>query len=150
MKKRKLKKIFFIIAAIVLSFGAYNIFWYFSIISKYKDYSENMDELIAYKSYFLNPHDGYLYNVKYPDYLTFTGNLGISDEKNNLALIIWPSLYGENEYGVRIITDEETYEIMVDKNMKAANSSFNSIIDEYKEEIEKLFEKANKQWNIID
>lgn len=110
-----------------------------------------MEEFVPNRSYILNPGDGYLYNVKYSDYLTFTGNLAVAADNNEVSLLIWPSLFnGENRYGVRIATDDDTYEIMVDKNIKAKESESNHIIDKYKEEIQVLFQKADETWGVIE
>lgn len=147
MKKNKAKKVVLIIAIIVLLFGIYNLLWYFTTQSKYTNYSEGMDEFVANKSYVLNPGNGYLYNVKYPDYLTFTGNLAVADENNEVSLIIWPSFYGEDEYGIRITTNDDSYEIMIDKDMKSVEN--NDILDKYKKEIRMLFQKADEKWGIM-
>lgn len=147
----KSKKLYIIITVIILLFGVYNLIWYYVTQSKYDNFSERMDEFVKNRSYVLNPGDGYLYNVKYPDYLTFTGNLGVSDEKNEISLIIWPSLFnGENEYGVRIIDEDESYEIMVDKDMKAEDSEIEDIVNKYQDEIQILFQKADEKWGIIE
>lgn len=151
MSKSKSKKLYIIITVIILLFGVYNLIWYYVTQSKYDNFSEKMDEFVKNRSYVLNPGDGYVYNVKYPDYLTFTGNLGVSDEKNEISLIIWPSLFnGENEYGVRIIDEDESYEIMVDKDMKAEDSEIEDIVNKYQDEIQILFHKADEKWGIIE
>ncbi len=151
MSKSKRKKLYIILTVLILLFGVYNLIWYFVTQSKYDNLSKKMDEVVKNRSYVLNAGDGYVYNVKYPDYLTFIGNLGVSDEKNEMSLIIWPSLFnGDNEYGVRIIDEDESYEIMVDKDMKAEDSEIKDIVNKYKDEIQILFQKADEKWGIIE
>lgn len=147
----KSKKLYITVTVIILLFGVYNIIWYFTTQSKYDNFSKKMDEVVKNSSYVLNTGDEYVYNVKYPDYLTFTGNLGVSDEKNEISLIIWPSLFnGENEYRLRIIDEDESYEIVVDKDMKAEDSESEDIINKYQNEIQILFHKADEKWGIIE
>ncbi|MEG1179994.1 MAG: hypothetical protein RSD42_06260, partial [Oscillospiraceae bacterium] len=66
----------------------------------------------------------------------------------NYVLLIWPVVFGEDEYGVLINGDKETYSVYVDKFMKAKDPREQYIIDEHKAQVEKLFEKANKFWDI--
>lgn len=150
MKLSKGKKIIILLMVICLLFGVYNLIWYFTTQVKYSTYSENMDEFIPNRSYVLEGEDGYLYNVKYPDYLSFTGNLGVSNNNNEVSLIIWPSIFGEDKYGLKIDTIDDSYEIIIDREMKAEVSEDDKIIEKYKEEIEKLFQKADERWNIMD
>lgn len=49
--------------------------------------------------------DGFDYSVKWPDYLSFTGNFavgfpGTSEDPFTDGLIIWPKIFGGYEYGV--------------------------------------------------
>ena len=150
MKLSKGKKIIILLMVICLLFGVYNLIWYFTTQVKYSTYSENMDEFIPNRSYVLEGEDGYLYNVKYPDYLSFTGNLGVSNNNNEVSIIIWPSIFGEDKYGLKIDTIDDSYEIIIDREMKAEVSEDDKIIEKYKEEIEKLFQKADERWNIMD
>lgn len=150
MKKGKKRRVIIILTVIGVLFGLYNLIWYFTTQSKYGNYIDHMDEFVANRSYILNPGDGYLYNVKYPDYLTFTGNLGISDDNHLISLIIWPSFIGENKYGVRITDNDNVYEVMLDKEMKAKESENNEIIDKHIGEIQEMFQKADEQWDIIE
>lgn len=150
MKLSNGKKIIIILIVICLLFVLYNIIWYFAIQSKYSEYSKNMDEFIPNRSYVLDGEDGYLYNVKNPDYLSFTGNLGISNNNNEVSLIIWPSFFGEAKYGIKIDTIDDSYEIIIDREMKAEVSEDDKIIEKYKEEIERLFQKADERWNIMN
>jgi hypothetical protein len=150
MNNKKIKSFIILILTLILLFALYNLVWYFATQSKYGGYVKDMDELFANRSYVLEPGDGYLYNVKYPDYLSLTGNLGVTDEENGVALIIWPSFFGEDSYGVRIATDRDTYLVMVNKDIKAIDSVDDDVIDKYKEEIKMLFQKADNKWGIIE
>lgn len=47
-----------------------------------------------------------------------------------------------------IETEEETYQIMTDKNMKADDEYMQPIIDQNKEEIQDLLNRANEKWEL--
>lgn len=64
---------------------------------------------IENKSYVYTADDDYLYNVKMPDYLTYTGNLCVSVPKGECALLICPKVIGDYDYGVQIQIGEEIY-----------------------------------------
>lgn len=72
-KKRKL--IMIIISTCIVLFALYNLSWLYLTRTKYNQFSNDMQEIMANRTY-VKQEDGYLYNVKYPDYLSFTGNLG--------------------------------------------------------------------------
>ncbi|UAC48328.1 hypothetical protein K6959_17700 [Bacillus aquiflavi] len=102
--------------------------------------------------------DGYYFSVKKPDYLSYTGNLAITNKTNDLSIIIWPLLTKGYEYGLQMTSDDQTiYHIIVDSDLKYVddkNSKFidktvaNKIIKDNKTEIEAMVSKAHNIWNI--
>ena len=108
------------------------------------------------------------YAVFRPDYPTFTGNLSIGEGFDNPSegdvicnMIIWPSITGENEFGVSlkkvISVDEngelafETYSFMFDKNaepLEELNEEEYQMIENHKDEIECIYRKAYDMWGI--
>ena len=159
--KKKLLKIFMIIAIL---FIAYNAIWFAWSRSKYGKLSEGMEENSF--SNFITPRyiyaeDGYDYLVKYPGYLSFTGNLSIglpatNDNPFTDALIIWPKVGGKYEFGALLYEKDETgklateYQIYIDANGNALSGEYQEIVEKHKDSIQELFAKADERWNIFD
>lgn len=149
MKKFFKNKVIIVSCLVIVVFGLYNAVWYLGTVVKYDQYVKGMDEFAPKLSYVLTGEDGYLYNVKYPDYLYFTGNLAVAKPDDTIALLIWPSkLLGEVKYGVQIQVNEQgdLENIMVDTNMRPLDAYYNDLLDEHKDDIKILMDKANKKW----
>jgi hypothetical protein len=146
---RKKKKMIIILATIFSMFIVYNLLWYAWMNVKYSKYTGDLEEFIPNRSYVLS-QNAYLYNVKFPDYLSLVGNLAVSTEDNKYALIIWPSFIGDNQYGIQI-TDEnkQTYSIMINRDLSVIDDVHEEIIDNNKEQVETLFKKAQDMWGEI-
>ena len=153
-----MKKFLKIILVILIVFILLNIVWFSWRAIKYNNYSKGMDKNKSYSfsvpKYLKNDKEGFSYSVKYPDYLSFTGNLAISmpsedDDYFSDALIIWPNLLKGYEYGL-ILYDEENNEYMIeiDENKNPKDSEYKEIVNDHKDNIDILFEKANKFWNL--
>ena len=96
--KREPRKWVIALAVILALFGLYNLIWYTVVWNKYGKLTEGMKELYYHRTYVIDELDGYTYNVKIPDYLSFTGNLGIQkSQDSDCALIIWPGIFKETE-----------------------------------------------------
>lgn len=147
-KNSKAKKVITIIMAIIVLFGIYNLAWLGWRNLRYRPYTEGLDIFIENKSYVYRAEDSFLYNVKFPDYLTYTGNLCVSVPDGKCALLIWPKVVGGYTYGVQIQVDEEIYSIMLDKDFSAEDSQFDEILNEYSKTISELHEKADSMWDI--
>lgn len=146
MKKHK-KLVFFILLIVV--FGIYNLVWYIIIHSKYDKYTTNMNEFRPNISYVMQEDDGYLYNVKLPNYLSYTGNLCVSTEDGKHALLLWPKIFGAPEYGVQITTEDNTVlSIMVDSELNPIKDSDSEIITENFEILNLLLEKKEQYWDL--
>lgn len=149
MKNFKRKKLLIGIISIIFIFIAYNVFWYFIVHNKYDKFTDNMEEIYKNKTYAIN-EEGYDYSVKFPNYLSFVGNLGIIDSEHKNDLIIWiNALTNKAEYSVRIQSGNETYEIMLDSNMKPTDNMYFEIVQDNKDTILNLFEKAKQKWPIL-
>ena len=147
MKIHKIKII--VISSIMAIFVIYNIFWFCVVHLNYNSFIEGMNEFRPNVSYVLEGNDGYLYNVKNPDYLSYTGNACVSTKDGKVALLIWPGLFRETKYGVQITTNDNiVYSIIIDKNAEAIDSQYKDMIIENSTIIQVLFQKAEKQWNI--
>ena len=149
---RKHKKVVIILGVIILLFGLYNVVWYTIIWGKYGDFVEGMKELYSHRTYVIDELDGYTYNVKIPDYLSYTGNLGIQPSQNSdCALIIWPGIFKETKYGV-FLQDENgrnhAIELTSEREAKPdAPEEVKQLVEEYRDKIDALFERADAQWD---
>ena len=148
----KVKKGVIIVGIIILLFVFYNLFWYAVVWNKYSGFIDNMKELYWHRTYVIDDFEGYTYNVKIPDYLSYTGNLGIHASQNSdCALLIWPGIFKETEYGVFIEDgDGRSYAIELTENHEAkpdATEKEFQLVDEYKEKIDLLFDLAALQWS---
>lgn len=136
-----------ILSYLAIVFVVFNIFWYTWRSSKFKDFSQDMQEFDPNTSFVSTDKAGYLYNVKYPDYLSFTGNLAVASPDGKAGLIIWPNIVRGYEFGVQI-EDGETYNIKVDSKFKAYDKNFSKIVGKYKDDLNNLVKKAESFWNI--
>ena len=156
MKARKravLRAILCILALII----ALNAGWYVWRMVKYGAYSRGMEE--NYFSSWIVPRykhtdaDGYDYGVKYPDYLSFTGNLSvglpaIDDNPFTDFLIIWPKLSGGYEYGVSITEDGQNYQIYIHADGSAVHPEDSEVVARNQETINALLLRAKEMWDI--
>lgn len=97
--------------------------------------------------------DGYDYSVKYPDYLSITGNLSIvspSTDDNPFvdALIIWPEIFGGCEYGVLLEEGEEELQIYINTDGSAVYPEDSEATSRHKETIDALLQRARKMWDL--
>ncbi|HAK42009.1 MAG TPA: hypothetical protein DCM59_03915 [Clostridium sp.] len=137
-----------ILIFIILVFVVLNISW-FSITSiKYNKFVKDLPKFGPGLSY-STLKDGYNYNVKKPNYLSYTGNLGVSNSEKGEFLIIWPLIFGGYKYNISIQRDGIVYSFYVDENMNPldkddTNSASN--IEKHKADIDALLSKANEMW----
>ncbi len=153
MKKKVLK----IILAVVIVFAAYNLVWFAWSHIKYGKLSSGMVENEF--SSFLTPRyiytdaDQYDYLVKFPDYLTFTGNLSVgmpATDENFFtdALIIWPTLSGKYKFGVILYEEGRGYQVYIDADGKALSAEYEDVASRHSDNIKKLLMMADNKWGI--
>lgn len=160
-EKRKLKlpkhsKLFKLLVAIIPFLIILNIAWFSWRQSHYSRFTDDFNETpfstIWVPRYSKSDPDGFDYSVKYPDWLTFTGNLAVGftgTEENPVtaALIIWPKLSGGYEYGVIISSNEEnSYRFYVDANGNPLDREYQEISEKYKSTITAMLSKAKGIW----
>jgi len=145
-----------VILVIVFLIATYHLAWLGVYYIKYNPYTENIPQTES--GVYLLSKDGYHYSVKKPSYLSFTGNLAITNEKDDLSLIIWPLLTGGYEYGLQILGDNNTfYSFVVDSELNYLSDKNSETMDkelmknlkeERKREIEELISEVQRIWNI--
>lgn len=153
-----MKKKLLIAGGLVLSiFILSNICWFGWRSIKYDKYTENMEEntftTVITPRYAYKDGEGYDYLVKYPDYLSFTGNLSVGmpvvdDDPFTDALLVWPQLDGNYEYGLLIYEEDSGYQIYIDAQGNALDDTYNEVIERHKDDIDMLLEKADDMWGI--
>lgn len=153
MKKKILLSIG-IIAALVL---VLNIAWFGWSGWKYSNYIGGMEKTIfstfVTKRYAVTDEDGFTYAVKYPDYLSLTGNLSIGmpaegDNPYTDALIIWPRFSGEYSYGLLLYDEIDAYQIEIDSQGNALDHTYDSVMEQHREHIDTLLEKTEAKWEL--
>ncbi len=147
------KKMIFISSSaagiLVLLFAIYNLIWYFFSYNVYKSYVKDIPEVGDSGKYVYEDEEDYHYSVKLSGYLSFDGNLSVSEEEIDHALIIWLESGGKKiKAGVILTVDGEWVQIELKDSMTAAEEEYQYLIDENTEKINTLFEKANKKWNL--
>ena len=151
------KKVIKIILCILLLFVMINACWYVWRMVKYDPFTKGMEkseipEFLVPRYYSMDA-DGYDYSVKYPDYLSFTGNLcvGLPTTDENVFtdfLIIWPKLFDRYEYGVSLNAEGETYQIYINSDGSPVDPRYSEIVNEYKDTIDDLLSRAKEMWDI--
>lgn len=152
MKKIILRAILCLLALFILI----NISWYVWREVKYGSYNTGMEENYfatwIVPRYIQTDEDGYDYGVKYPDYLTTTGNLsvGCPATDGNMftdSLIIWPKLFGGYECGV-FLEEGEEYQIYINTDGSAIYPEDREVVARHQENIDALLCKAKEMWDL--
>ncbi|MGE6313515.1 hypothetical protein ACQKD6_24230 [Bacillus cereus] len=146
VKKLNMKKIILIL---IILFGLWNLIWFVTVTIKYQKFIDAVPE----NKYGVHNKEesGYVFNVKTPDYLRFTGNLGVSKVESLDGLIIWPLLFGGYEYGVRLQKGDQVFEIYVDENMNPIYKDDEVAVEQIKknqEEVQAMISKASEIWDL--
>ncbi len=152
------RKVLIIVLAAAAVFALCNVLWFAWSHIRYGKFSGGMEK--AEFSNFATPHyiytdtDRYDYLVKYPDYLSFTGNMsvGLPAADENLftdALIIWPKPGGRYELGVLLYdADGSGYSVYIDSEGNALSKEDEEVVSRHRENIRDLLKKADEKWGI--
>lgn len=167
MQNIKWKKILLVLGIL---FVLYNAVWSAYVALRYEPLRKDLGTKVGVGATILQK-DGYTYSVHNPPYLSFTGNLSItenirySEELSELTtadLTIWP--YGLNNYevGVGIVQttiDLEAHslnsictQMMLDKNMNLLDDTPKNrkLYEENLDKIEKLYNLSYEMWGILE
>lgn len=153
--KRKLIIRFFV--GIISLFILVNIGWVVIRNAECRPFLKGLDKLesstLIVPRYAAQDEYGCTYAVKYPDYLSLTGNLSVClpEENGNLfvdSLVIWFSPGNKFEYGVVLYDDDTMYQIEIDDKGNPLDTEFKDIVDKHKENIEFLISGANRMWKL--
>ena len=156
MKSGK-KKVLKVILGILAVFSLLNVSWYIWRMVKYDAYCRGWEKnpfaTWIVPRYFYTDNDGYDYGVKYPEYLSITGNMSvglpaIDDNPFTDFLIVWPKLLGGYEYGVAVNVDGNGYQIYVKADGNAVNPQDSEIAQRCRDTIKDLLNRAKAMWNL--
>ena len=145
-KKINVKRILILTISI---FVLWNLSWFLITTIKYHKFVEAVPK--NEYGVHIKEDEGYLYHVKKPGYLHFTGNLGVAKNNSMDGLIIWPLIFGGFKYGIRLQSDGQVYEIYVDENMKPIKKDdvvAVQQVEQHKTKIEEMISKANEMWHL--
>ncbi|MCR5608392.1 MAG: hypothetical protein K6G26_04955 [Lachnospiraceae bacterium] len=146
MNKNKLLVIW---GSVVFIIAAYSLVWYIVSYKPYAKYEEGFKEFDKSGKKLYVDNEGYTYSVKKPDYFTWTGNLAIVDMEDKASLIIWPIDNGKNmEVGVIIEDNGVSNQIELKDKKTAVYDDQQELVNQYNEQIEILYNKANEVWGI--
>ena len=152
--KKSALRIVLCIAAIFLLLNAG---WYGWRTVRYGAFTKGMEQndlgTWIVPRYLHTDADGYDYSVKYPDYLSVTGNLSVglpAEDDNPFTdfLVIWPKVFGGYEYGISLTEGETNYQIYIHADGSAVDPRQREIAERNKETIEDLLQKADAVWDI--
>lgn len=83
------KLIVHVMIAVTILFGCYNLIWYFGAYKPYDELQDNFPEIEESGVKIYADKDDFQYSVSVPDYLLWNGNLAITEQDIQYALIIW-------------------------------------------------------------
>ena len=154
------KKILIAVCAVLMLFVLFNFVWFGWNHIKYKSYVDGMIEIetssVIAPAYASVDVDGFDYNVKFPDYLSFAGNLAVGFPVENGdqitdGLIIWPKVFGGYEYGVMLQSLEsgtDGYMFYIDEQGNAIDAEYQEVAERYSEVIAELLSRAKSHWDL--
>ena len=154
MKKKILTSLFVLLAVFFLL----NLIWLGWRHWAYAGFAEGMTRTetssALFPTYAAKDEDGFDYTVKYPDYLSLTGNLavgfpGTDENPFTDGLILWPKLSGGYEYGVILNsreTDDTGYMFYIDAQGSALDAEYEALAEKYRDVIAELLERAESVW----
>ena len=156
MKKRALT----IVLVVVIAFAVFNTVWFAWSRSTYGKLSDGMEaaefNTVFDRRYFYSDAERYDYSVKYPNYLSFTGNMSVGipttgDNPFTDALIIWPKLTGGYELGALLYDEDGTgYSVYIDEKGNALSVEDEDVVLRHSDNIRILLIKADERWGIFD
>lgn len=128
--------------------GCYNLIWYFGAYKPYNDLQDNFPEIEESGMKIYVDKDDFQYSVAVPDYLLWNGNLAVTEQDIQYALIVWikPFKSGFNQGILFNGYNNLNTQIMLKNNSTAEIEEDQAVVDENNTVISMLFNKANEVW----
>jgi hypothetical protein len=159
-KKNMKRKIFRILLIFAIVSAAYNAVWFGWSRIRYGKLTDGMEKAdfssFIVPRYIFTDDEGYDYLVKYPDYLSFSGNMSVglpavNENPFRDALNIWPKINGQYELGVLLYdADGSQYAVYIDDDGNALSEEDKEAVSRHKEAIKDLLNKADEKWSILE
>lgn len=152
-KQKILRSILCILAVFIMI----NIVWYIWRMEKYGAYSKGMNRTVfatwIVPRYGCIDEDKYDYGVKYPSYLSLTGNMSVglpATDENPFTdfLVIWPKPFGGYEYGISFTYNDTGYQIYINEDGSAVDPRDSETVSLVQTIIQDLLERANEKWDL--
>lgn len=156
MKKSVMTGLLVLLCAFLLL----NLLWFGWRHLAYSGFAEGMTRTetssALFPTYAAKDEGGFDYTVKYPDYLSLTGNLavgfpGTDENPFTDGLILWQKLSGGYEYGVILNsreTDDTGYMFYIDAQGRALDAEYEEFAEKYQDVIAELLERAESVWQL--
>ena len=147
-----------VLLALLSVFFLLNLLWFGWRHMAYAGFAEGMTRTevssFLFPTFASKDGDGFDCTVKYPDYLSLTGNLaagfpGTDENPFTDGLIIWPKLRGGYECGVILNSkedDDSGYMFYIDADGNAVDEAYQPIAEKYRDVIRELMERAETFW----
>lgn len=172
MSNKKHKIIIALIIAAAAIFAVYNVVWLVFVHTKYYNYQKAVGYDEQLQRYYYRDQDDYVFSVRHPNYLGFTGNLSINPvitgddsaaaQDIRVHLTIWPSAFGDDqEFSVAIqLPDKDNaesgikyknYDFMLDDDQNPINSLSSEeqeVLEANRASIDLIYKKARDMWGI--
>ena len=143
-----------IVVVLIVAFLIASSIWNIWRNHKYNPFAEGMKHATSTTGTvprFSLEKNGDIYYVKYPDYLSTTGNLAIkpTDASELDSLIIWPQANGGFKYGVILNDGGTTYQVYINQDGKTALYEDDQwLVDGHMVIIQQYLKKANAMWDL--
>ena len=151
---KKSKRIWKYILLALVAILLFNMAWFIWREISYRRYvtddmKPTMFSSVWVPRYHVKDKEGYQFNVKYPNYPSFTGNLAITvptDDPFGDSIIIWPLLFANDEYGIMIADAGTEYQIYIDSSGNAIDPEYAEIVSRHSDTICDLLQRAFDKW----
>lgn len=146
-----------VVLGILALFILINAGWFGWRMVKYgpycKGWEKNYYATWIVPRYVYTDEDGYDYGVKYPEYLSFTGNMSVGlptadDNPFTDFLIVWPKVSGGYEYGVSVTIGGQGYQIYINADGTAVYPEDSEIVIDCQDTINDLLSRAKGMWDL--
>lgn len=154
-------------ALILIAFGVLNVLWFrfHQMVVKYEDTTGI--ETIAGEDLYQKRDGDYLFYIGSASYLDFDFVAEAQDNKNSVALLCWPHLFSEDEYGlmftaggesgqggvtedIQIHIDREGNPIFAEGEEQEYVDKITALIDSKKDVIDALFDAYDGLYGLYD
>lgn len=139
-----------IMLVLLVLFGCYNLLWYFGSYRPYNELQNGFPEIAESGVRIYADEDDFQYSVSVPEYLLWNGNLAVTEQNIQYALIVWmkPFRSGYNQGVLFNEYNNLSVQMMLKNRSTAEAAEDQPVVDENSAVISMLFDKANNVWKL--